>query len=102
MQCSSSKVHRVGAECNYHALVLCTVSENLLTYCKGQVVGDRPGELKLKKKEPKQLSRIQPKVNVIKPNSRGSKITQKLYGRQVQHYGADDRCTSHNSWTAHA
>ena len=37
----------------------------MLTYRKGQVVGDRPGELKLKKIDPKQLPRIQSKLNVI-------------------------------------
>ena len=49
----TSKVHWVGAECNDHALISCTVGEDLLTYRKGQVVGDRPGELKLKKIDPK-------------------------------------------------
>ena len=37
----------------------------MLTYRKGQVVGGRPGELKMKKIDPKQLSRIQSKRNVI-------------------------------------
>ena len=34
-------------------------------YRKGQVVGGRPGELKLKKIDPKQFPRIWPKLNVI-------------------------------------
>jgi len=55
MQGSTSKVHWVGAECNDHALMSCTVVEDLLTYRKGQVVGGRPGELKLKEIDPKQL-----------------------------------------------
>ena len=66
MQSSTSKVHWVGAECNDHALILCTVGGDLLTYHKGQVVGGRPGELKLKKINPKQLPRIQSTLNVIK------------------------------------
>jgi len=39
MQSSSSKAHWVGAECNDHALISCTVGGDLLTYRKGQVVG---------------------------------------------------------------
>jgi len=58
MQSSTSKVYWVSAECNDHALKSCTVGEDLLTYRKGQVVGSRPGELKLKKIGPKQLPRI--------------------------------------------
>ena len=37
----------------------------MLTYHKGQSVGGRSGELKLKKIDPKQLPRIRPKLNVI-------------------------------------
>ena len=37
----------------------------MLTYHKGQVVGSRPGELKLKQIDPKQLPRIQSKFNII-------------------------------------
>jgi len=65
MQSSTSKVHRVGAECNDHALISCTVGGDLLTHRKGQVVGGRSGELKLKKIDSKQLPRIQSKLNVI-------------------------------------
>ena len=65
MQSSTSKVYWVGAECNDHALISCTVSGDLLTYRKGQVVHGRPGELKLKKIDPKQLPHIQSKLNVI-------------------------------------
>ena len=65
MQSATSKVHWVGAECNDHAFISCTVGGDLLTYRKGQVVGGRPGELKLKKIDPKQLPRIQSKLNVI-------------------------------------
>jgi len=67
MQSSTSKVHWVGAECNDHASIslACTVGGDLLTYHKGQVVGSRPGELKLKKIDPKQLPRIQSKLNII-------------------------------------
>jgi len=39
MQSSTSKVHRVGTECNDNALILCSVGGDLLTYRKGQVVG---------------------------------------------------------------
>ena len=38
---------------------------NIVTYRKGQVLGGRPGELTLKKIDPKQLTRIQSKLNVI-------------------------------------
>jgi len=62
---STGKVHRVGAKCNDYALISCTVGEDLLTYRKGQVVGGQPGELKMKKVDPKQLPRIQSKLNVI-------------------------------------
>jgi len=65
MQSSTCKVHWVGAECKDHALISYTVGGDLLTYRKGQVVGRRPGELKLKKIDPKQLPRIQSKPNVI-------------------------------------
>jgi len=51
MQSSTSKVHWVGAECNDHALISCTVAGDLLTYRKG--VGGRTDELKLKKIDPK-------------------------------------------------
>ena len=54
-----------GAECNDHALISCTVGGDLLTYRKGQDVGGRPGELKLKKIDPEQLPRIQSKLDVI-------------------------------------
>ena len=37
----------------------------MLTYRKGQVVGGRSSELKLKKIDPKQLPHIQSKLNVI-------------------------------------
>ena len=37
----------------------------MLRYRKGQVVGGRPGELKLKKIDPKQFPRIQSKLNAI-------------------------------------
>ena len=37
----------------------------MLAYRKGQVVGGRPGELKLRKIDPKRLPRIQSKLNVI-------------------------------------
>ena len=37
----------------------------MLTYRKGQVVVGRPGELKLKKIDPKQFPRIQSKLNAI-------------------------------------
>ena len=37
----------MGAECNDHALISCTVGGDLLTYRKGQVVGGRLGELTL-------------------------------------------------------
>jgi len=57
MQSSTSKVHWVGAECNDYALISCTVGGDLLTYRRGQVVDGRPGELKLKKIDPKQLPR---------------------------------------------
>ena len=65
MQSATSKVHWVGAECNDHALISCTVGGDLLMYRKGQVVGGRPGELKLKKIDPKQLPRIQSRLSVI-------------------------------------
>ena len=65
MQISTSKVHWVGAECNDHALISCTVGGDLLTYRKGQLVGGRPGELNEKKIDPKQLPRIRPKLHVI-------------------------------------
>jgi len=67
MQSSTSKVHWVGAECNYHALILCTVDGDLPTYRKGQSVGSQPGELRpeLKKMDPRQLPHILPKLNVI-------------------------------------
>jgi len=65
MQSSTSKFHWMGAECNDHALTSCTVGGNLLTYRKCHVVGGRPGELKLKKIDQKQLPRIQSKLNVI-------------------------------------
>ena len=39
IQSSTSKVHWVGAECNDHACISCTVGGDLLTYGKGQVVG---------------------------------------------------------------
>ena len=70
MQRSTSKVHWVGAERNDHALILCTVSGDLLTHHKGQVVCGRPGELKLKKIDPKQLKEDRPKA---------PRIWQKLY-----------------------
>jgi len=66
MQSLTSKVHWVDAECNDHALISCTVGGDLLTYRKGQVVGGRPGELKLKKIDKKQLPRIQSKLNIRK------------------------------------
>jgi len=62
---STSKVHWVGAECNDHASIACTVGGDLLTYRRGQVVGGRPGELKLKEIDPKELPCIQSKLHVI-------------------------------------
>jgi len=65
MQSSTSKVHWVRAKCNDHAIISCTVGGELLMYRKGQLVGGRPGELKLKKIDQKQLPRIRPRLNVI-------------------------------------
>ena len=65
MQSSTSKIHWVGAACSDHALISCTVGGDFLTYRKGHVVGGRPGELKLKKIDPKQFPRIWPKLDVI-------------------------------------
>jgi len=71
-----SKVHWLGSECNDHALIWsCTVCGDWLTYRKGQVVGGWPGELKVKKIDPKQLPRIQPKLNVITNSSKLNVIT---------------------------
>jgi len=64
----------MGAECNDHTLISCTVGGDLLTYRKGQVVGGRPGELKLMIIDPKQLPRrVQRKLDVIR-----SPIAQEL------------------------
>ena len=62
-----SKVHWVGSERNDHALISCTVGGNLLAYQdpedRAQNGGGRAGEVKLKKIDPKQLPRIQLKLN---------------------------------------
>jgi len=65
MQSPISKVHWVGAECNDHALISCTVGGDLLTYRKGQEGGRHPGELHLKKIDTKQIPRIQSRLNAI-------------------------------------
>jgi len=72
MQSSTSKVRWVSAAENAMTVhsISCTVCGDLLTYQNsillGQVrsPGGRPGDLKSKKIDPKQLPRIQPKFNV--------------------------------------
>jgi len=56
-------IHVTFCTCSFRMDLL--VQNDHLFYRKGQVIGGRPGELKLKKIDPKQLSRIQSKLNVI-------------------------------------
>ena len=62
---SSSEVHWVGSNSNDHALISCTVGGGLLTYRDPVDQAQNTGKPKLKRIDPKQLSRILPKLNDI-------------------------------------
>jgi len=60
-------VHWVGACANDHTLISCTIDEQLLSYQDPWVrdPGGRTGAIKAKKSDPKQIPRIQSKLNAI-------------------------------------
>jgi len=62
-----STVHWLGACANDHALILCTIDEQLLSY-QDPWAGDpggRTGAIKAKKNDPKQIPRIESKLNAF-------------------------------------
>jgi len=62
-----STVHWLGACANDHALISCTIDEQLLSYQEpwARDPGGRKGAIKAKKFDPKQIPRIQSKLDAI-------------------------------------
>jgi len=62
-----STVHWVGACANDHALISCTIDEQLLSYedSWARDPGGRTGAIKAKKVDPKQIPRMQSKLDAI-------------------------------------
>ena len=67
MPAPKSTVHWIGACANDHALISCTIDEQLLSYQDPWVrdPGGRTGAIKAKKIDPKQIPRIQSKLYAI-------------------------------------
>ena len=63
----NSTVHWIGACANDHALISCTIDEQLLSYQDpwARDPGGRTGAIKAKKIDPKQIPRIQSKLDAI-------------------------------------
>jgi len=67
MPAPKSTVHGLGACVNNHALISCTIDEQLLSY-QGPLErdpGGRTGAIKAQKNNPKQIPRIQSKLDAI-------------------------------------
>ena len=67
MSAPKSTVHWIGACANDHALILCTIDEQLLSYQDpwARDPGGRTGSIKAKKIDPEQILRIQSKLDAI-------------------------------------
>jgi len=67
MPAPKSSVHWLGACANDHALISCTIDEQLLIYQDpwARDPGGRTGAIKAKKIVPKQIPRIQSKLDAI-------------------------------------
>jgi len=67
MPAPKSTVHWLGACANDHALISCTIDEQLLSYQDpwARDPGGRTGAIKAKKIHPKQIPRIQSKLDAI-------------------------------------
>jgi len=67
MPAPKSTLHWLGACANDHALISCTIVEQLLSYQDPWVrnPGGRTGAIKAKKIDPKQIPRIQSKIDAI-------------------------------------
>jgi len=67
MRAPKSTVHGLGACANDPALISCTIDEQLLSYQDpwARDPGGRRGEIKAKKIDPKQIPRIQSKLDTI-------------------------------------
>ena len=69
MPAPKSTVHWIGACAHDHALISCTIDERLLSYqdpwARARDPGGRTGAIKAKKIDPKQIPRIQSKLDAI-------------------------------------
>jgi len=67
MLAPTSTVHWIGACANDHALISCTIDEQLLSYREtwARDPGGRTGAIKAKKIDPKQIPRMQSKLDAI-------------------------------------
>jgi len=67
MPVPNSTVHWLGACANAHTLISCTIDEQLLSYQDPweRDPGGQTGAIKVKKFDPKQIPRIQPKLDAI-------------------------------------
>jgi len=67
MPAPKSTVHWLGACANDHALISCTIDEQLLSYQDpwAREPGGQTGAIKTKKIDPKQIPRIQSKLDAI-------------------------------------
>jgi len=84
-----SSVHWLGACANDHALISCTIDEQLLIYQDpwARDPGGRTGAIKAKKIDPKQIPRIQSKLDAIMRPITQQIITDVNEGKCIKEMG---------------
>ena len=89
MLAPKSTVHWLGACANDHALISCTIDEQLLSYQDpwAQDPGGRTGAIKPKKNDPKQILRIQSKLDAILRPIAPKIITDINEGKYIKEMG---------------
>jgi len=89
MPAPKSTVHWSGACANDHALISCTIDEQLLSYQDpwARDPGGRTGAIKAKKIDPKQILRIQSKLDAIMRPIAQQIITEIDEGKYIQEMG---------------
>ena len=89
MPAPKSTVHWSGACANDHALISCTIDEQLLNYQDpwARDPGGRTGAIKAKKIDPKQILRIQSKLDAIMRPIAQQIITEIDEGKYIQEMG---------------
>jgi len=89
MPALKSTLHWLGACANDHALISCTIDKQLLSYQDpwARDPGDRTGTVKAKKFDPKQIPRIQSKLDAIMRPIAQQIITDINVGKSIKEMG---------------